>query len=580
MVILGLERMDQFHEMAAAHERGEIPPPIMWGSVSDSVRPQPGTSGSTHRIHVGEAPLRIARGRQELGCGTGGARPSDAGLLGAFRPQSGGGGTVLDAFTRSPLDTERSLPNMCGGDLLVGSLSDGQVGYNRPFPAPVSIGPLSAACTCVAGQRIRGATSRACAATMPPRWWPPIWGWKPGGIRRRLSATGQLNEVAAIPGGRVRRTTGLIAQNPTTLGIVSGSSRGSRTDDRTSPRRDEWIFFGILSQADRTLAVAWWGVIVLRGILPALLAVAIGTLVGAVQRGDDPVAPLVLLAAVFVPLQVLSPIHRAIGANLGSRAAAWLYDRLTIACVRPPGMGHLENPRLTSDLTMARDFDLGITGPPMTISMDFIGAGLVELVAGLASALVLAGYAWWAPLLLAGAWLATHWLLREAAVWRDRNTEEVRERTAPRRLRLPTGSRTARRQGASAVRARGLDCGPIPVAATSFVRAEMASNPAARAAACVESDAGACRQHRGVLVDRHRRSRRRTRTRSGGDVCECGRDNQLDSLRRIVVGASMEPPHRSLRPCGWNRRWHLPVRWNAAPSQRTVCRRGRFAFAT
>jgi ABC-type multidrug transport system fused ATPase/permease subunit len=90
-------------------------------------------------------------------------------------------------------------------------------------------------------------------------------------------------------------------------------------------------------------------------------------------------------------------------------------------------MGHLESPELTSDLTMARDFDLGITGPPMSISMDFIAGGLVEMVAGLASAAVLAGYAWWAPLVLAGAWLATHWLLRESAVWRDRNTEEVRE---------------------------------------------------------------------------------------------------------------------------------------------------------
>jgi len=40
---------------------------------------------------------------------------------------------------------------------------------------------------------------------------------------------------------------------------------------------------------------------------------------------------------------------------------------------------------------------------------------------------VLAAFAWWAPLLLAGAWLATHFLLRESAVWRDRNTEEVRE---------------------------------------------------------------------------------------------------------------------------------------------------------
>ena len=48
------------------------------------------------------------------------------------------------------------------------------------------------------------------------------------------------------------------------------------------------------------------------------------------------------------------------------------------------------------------------------------------MIGGLASAVVLAGYAWWAPIVLGGAWLATHWLLRESAVWRDRNTEEVR----------------------------------------------------------------------------------------------------------------------------------------------------------
>ena len=52
--------------------------------------------------------------------------------------------------------------------------------------------------------------------------------------------------------------------------------------------RDEWRFFGILFQADRTLAVAWWAVLVLRGVLPALFAIAIGTLVGAVQRGERP----------------------------------------------------------------------------------------------------------------------------------------------------------------------------------------------------------------------------------------------------------------------------------------------------
>src|SRR5258706_97955 len=103
------------------------------------------------------------------------------------------------------------------------------------------------------------------------------------------------------------------------------------------------------------------------------------------------------------------------------------WPRARAVCVRPAGMGHLESSELTADVAMARDFDLGISGPPLNISMDFIAGGLVEMIAGLASAAVLAAYAWWAPLLLAGAWLATHWLLRESAVWRDRNTDQVRE---------------------------------------------------------------------------------------------------------------------------------------------------------
>ena len=191
--------------------------------------------------------------------------------------------------------------------------------------------------------------------------------------------------------------------------------------------REEWKFFGGLRRADGPLALAWWTVLLIRGLLPALFVIAMGALVGAVQGGGALAVPLGVVGVVFVLLQVLSPLHQAIGANLGSRMAAWLNDELTIACIRPPGMGHLEDPGLTTALTMARDFDLGITGPPLTICMGFIASGLVEMVGGIASAAVLAAYDWWAPLVLAGAWLATHWLLRESAVWRDRNTEEVRE---------------------------------------------------------------------------------------------------------------------------------------------------------
>jgi ABC-type multidrug transport system fused ATPase/permease subunit len=190
--------------------------------------------------------------------------------------------------------------------------------------------------------------------------------------------------------------------------------------------RNEWKFFSVLPKADTGLAVAWWAVLILRGLLPAGFALAMGVLVGAVQRGDALGGPLALVGIVFVLFQVLAPIHQAIGANLGDRTAAWLYDRLTDACIRPPGMGHLENPALTGDLSMARDFDLGMTGPPLNVSVDFIAAGLIELIGGVASALVLLAYAWWAPIVLAGAWLATHWLLRESAIWRDRATDDVR----------------------------------------------------------------------------------------------------------------------------------------------------------
>ena len=171
----------------------------------------------------------------------------------------------------------------------------------------------------------------------------------------------------------------------------------------------------------------WWALIVLRGVLPVVFAITIGVLVTAVKNGDSLAMPLTVSGAVFIVLQMLTPLHVAVSANVGSKTSAWLNDRLTTACVGPPGMAHLERPELTDDLTMARDFDLGISGPPLTISMDFIASGLVELASGIAAAVVLARFHWWAPLLVGGAWLSTHVLLRESSVWRDRNTDEVME---------------------------------------------------------------------------------------------------------------------------------------------------------
>lgn len=191
-------------------------------------------------------------------------------------------------------------------------------------------------------------------------------------------------------------------------------------------RRPEWQFFRSLWHADRPLAAAWWLLLLARGLLPIALAVATGRVVDDISDGRPLTASLVVVGALFVVLQVAAPLHSGVAANLGNREAAWLYDQLTDACVTPPGIGHLEDPELADDLTVAREFDLGHTGPPMSFNVDFIAQSMVTLVAGLAAALALGWYVWWGPLVVGGAWVSTHYLLRESGVWKDRNTAEVR----------------------------------------------------------------------------------------------------------------------------------------------------------
>src|SRR5215469_985796 len=191
--------------------------------------------------------------------------------------------------------------------------------------------------------------------------------------------------------------------------------------------RQELQLAAALSRADRPLAARWWSLLAVRSLLPAGFSIAMGVLVAAIQHRHNLAVPLTVVGVVFILLQVLGPLHTALSANLGDRTAAWLYDELTEACAAVPGIGHLEDPGLAADLQVARDFDRGMTGPPLSVSMDFIAGGLVDMVAGLTQACVLSGFTWWAPPVLAGAWLSTHWLLRESAVWKDRNTEEVRQ---------------------------------------------------------------------------------------------------------------------------------------------------------
>ena len=89
-------------------------------------------------------------------------------------------------------------------------------------------------------------------------------------------------------------------------------------------KRQEWQFFGVLPRADRPLAVAWWTVLLLRGLLPAVFAIAMGVLVGAVQRGDALAGPLVA-------------VGRRVRAAAGARRRSTRRSAPTSATAPPPG---------------------------------------------------------------------------------------------------------------------------------------------------------------------------------------------------------------------------------------------------
>lgn len=132
MVILGLESFAQFDEIVAAHQEGRIPETVMWGACPTLFDPTQAPAGK-HTLFMWEkVPYALggASANWESEKETHGKVLLD--LLERFAPNLTRE-AIIDSFVRTPVDTEASLPNMTGGDLLVGSFTNNQVGYNRPF---------------------------------------------------------------------------------------------------------------------------------------------------------------------------------------------------------------------------------------------------------------------------------------------------------------------------------------------------------------------------------------------------------------------------------------------------------------
>jgi phytoene dehydrogenase-like protein len=131
MVIMGLDHFDQFGDVVRHHEQGTIPPTVMWGACPTLFDPSQAPAGRHTGFMWEKLPYRLRGNPNWSGVGDDHGRLMLE-LWCQHAPNLAD--AVLDSFTRTPMDTERSLPNMREGDLLVGAFTNDQIGYHRPFP--------------------------------------------------------------------------------------------------------------------------------------------------------------------------------------------------------------------------------------------------------------------------------------------------------------------------------------------------------------------------------------------------------------------------------------------------------------
>ena len=131
MVILGLSSVTDFDRMVEAHEAGVVPPTVMWGSCPTRFDASQAPAGKHTAFMWEKVPYRL---RGDAAHWDAEVEAHGQRMLDAWRRQAPNlEGAIRHHWLRPAHEIPRLLPNMRDADLLVGSLGEGQVGYDRPF---------------------------------------------------------------------------------------------------------------------------------------------------------------------------------------------------------------------------------------------------------------------------------------------------------------------------------------------------------------------------------------------------------------------------------------------------------------
>ncbi len=166
--------------------------------------------------------------------------------------------------------------------------------------------------------------------------------------------------------------------------------------------------------------------VLIEGLIPIAFVLSTGVLIGAIPDavegslssapGRRLVVALVATASLYVARQVITTVRTGLARAAGTRLCHETGQRVLATWLAPPGIAHLDDPAFGDQMVRDRltqwHFGMLTRG-----TQEFTNAS-ISLVAGTAASVVLAGFRWWAPLLLAAMWALTHlWQNTEAEAW-------------------------------------------------------------------------------------------------------------------------------------------------------------------
>lgn len=136
MVIMGLKSVTDFDDMVQTHDAGLVPPTVMWGSCPSKFDTSQAPDGAHSAFMWEKVPFRLRGESTDWQANWAAEAPTQAQrMLSCWTEHAPNMQDAVRHMSVRPVhDIPRLLPNMQDADLLVGSLGDGQVGANRPFP--------------------------------------------------------------------------------------------------------------------------------------------------------------------------------------------------------------------------------------------------------------------------------------------------------------------------------------------------------------------------------------------------------------------------------------------------------------